>query len=44
MDVNLKAALAKTYRIVKRIRFDGVHYRQDIGSRPQIEQKKEQNA
>ncbi len=44
MDVNLKAALAKTYRIVKRIRFDGVHYRSDIGFRVLGEQKRENDA
>ena len=44
MDANLKAALAKTYRIVKRIRFDGVHYRHDIGFRVLGEQKRDENA
>jgi len=44
MNGNLKGALAKVYRIVKRIKFDGAHYRHDIGSRQLGEQKREGNA
>jgi phosphoribosylamine---glycine ligase len=44
MDASLKAALAKAYRVVKRIRFDGVHYRRDIGFRVLGDQKREENA
>ena len=44
MNGNLKTALAKAYRIVKRIKFDGVHYRRDIGFRILGEQKREENA
>ena len=33
MDGNLKDALSKAYRIVKRIRFDGAYHRRDIGFR-----------
>jgi phosphoribosylamine--glycine ligase len=33
MNGNLKTALAKAYRIVKRIRFDGAFFRRDIGFR-----------
>lgn len=32
-DNNLKGALGKTYALVKKIRFDGVRYRSDIGFR-----------
>ena len=44
MDGNLRGALAKAYRIVKRIKFDGAHYRHDIGFRVLGEQKKEEHA
>jgi len=44
MDSSLRAALAKAYRIVKRIKFDGAHYRHDIGFRVLGEQKKEEHA
>jgi len=44
MNGNLKGALAKAYRIVKRIKFDGAHYRRDIGSRLSGQQKREGNA
>jgi len=44
LNGNLKGALAKVYRIVKRIKFDGAHYRHDIGSRQLGEQKREGNA
>ena len=43
MDGNLRGALAKAYRIVKRIKFDGAHYRHDIGFRVLGEQKKEEH-
>jgi len=33
MDKNLKAALSRTYRVVKKIRFEGAMYRRDIGFR-----------
>lgn len=44
MDNSLKAALNKTYKIVKRIKFDGAHYRRDIGHRVLETQKQEQDA
>ena len=44
MDGNLRGALAKAYRIVKRIKFDGAHYRHDIGFRVLGETKKEEHA
>ena len=44
MDGNLRGALAKAYRIVKRIKFDGAHYRHDIGFRVLGESKKEEHA
>jgi phosphoribosylamine--glycine ligase len=44
MDGNLRGALAKAYRIVKRIKFDGAHYRHDIGFRVLGEAKKEEHA
>jgi len=44
MNGNLKGALAKVYRIVKRIKFDGAHYRRDIGSRLLGDQKRDGNA
>lgn len=33
MDGDLPSALAKAYRVVKMIKFDGAHYRRDIGFR-----------
>ncbi len=33
IDKNLKAALNRTYRVVKKIRFEGATYRRDIGFR-----------
>jgi len=33
MDGDLQSALAKTYRVVKMIKFEGAHYRRDIGFR-----------
>ena len=33
MDKNLKAALSRTYRVVKKIKFGGAIYRRDIGFR-----------
>lgn len=33
MDQELKGALAKAYNVIKKIRFDGAHYRRDIGFR-----------
>jgi phosphoribosylamine--glycine ligase len=44
MNGNLRGALAKAYRIVKRIKFDGAHFRHDIGFRVLGEQKKEEHA
>ena len=41
MEGTLKDALAKVYRIVKRIRFDGAYHRRDIGFRVLDKQKKE---
>ena len=33
MDGDLEAALSKTYRVVRQIKFEGAHYRRDIGFR-----------
>jgi phosphoribosylamine--glycine ligase len=44
MDSSLRAALAKAYKIVKRIRFDGAYFRRDIGHRVLDAQKKEPHA
>jgi phosphoribosylamine---glycine ligase len=44
MDTSLRAALAKAYKIVKRIRFDGAYFRRDIGHRVLDSQKKEPHA
>ena len=41
LDGNLKSALAKAYRIVKRIRFDGAFFRRDIGFRVLDNRRKE---
>jgi len=43
MDGNLKTALAKSYRIIKRIKFDGAHFRRDIGFRVLGNRTKEEN-
>lgn len=43
MGDDLKSALSKVYRIVKRIRFDGIYYRKDIGFRVLDSQKGESN-
>ena len=44
MDSSLRAALAKAYKIVKRIKFDGAYFRRDIGHRVLDAQKKEPHA
>lgn len=44
MDGDLKGALAKAYRITRRIRFDGAYYRNDIGFRVMDRLKKKTNA
>jgi len=44
MNGSLKDALAKAYRIVKRIRFDGAYHRRDIGFRVLDRNKKGSNA